>query len=138
MTRIKYDINLMKFMSLFESITNSKLKDCFDANDLLVFVVENGEIAKAIGRKGSNVMRIEGILKRKIKIVEFNEDKIRFIRNFIYPIEAEEIKEENNIVFIRGRDTKTKGLLIGRDSKNLDNLINVVRRYFEVGNIKVV
>ncbi|HHI04241.1 MAG TPA: hypothetical protein ENL45_01715, partial [Candidatus Woesearchaeota archaeon] len=71
--KIKYDLSLMKFMSFFESLTNTKLKDCFvDKNEMLVFVVEENQIAKAIGKNGVNVKRIKERLNRKIKIVEFN------------------------------------------------------------------
>ena len=141
MSRIKYDINLMKFMQLFESLTRAKLKDCIDNtedNDQLIFVVEENEIGKAIGKGGSNVKRLEGLLKKKIKIAEFNPDVKQFIRNFVMPLEVKDINEESGVVTIVGHDTKTKGLLIGRERKNLDNLKDVVRRYFEVEDIKVI
>ena len=53
MTKIKYDANIMKYMSLFESITRVKLKDCI-ADDKLTFIVEEGGIGRAIGKNGSN------------------------------------------------------------------------------------
>lgn len=137
MNKIKYDINLMKYMQLFESLTKSKLKDCI-AGEQLIFIVEENEIGKAIGKGGSNVRRVEELLKKKIKIVEFNPDVKQFVRNFVMPLHVNEINEEGNIITIAGPDTKTKGLLIGRDRKNLDNLKSVVNRYFEVEDIRVV
>jgi N utilization substance protein A len=137
MNKIKYDINLMKYMQLFENLTRARLKDCI-SREYLIFIVEENEIGRAIGKKGSNVHRIEGLLNRKIKIVEFNPDVRRFIANFIMPLQAKEIREENNIITIVGPDTKTKGLLIGRERKNLDNLKNIVKRYFDIEDIKVI
>jgi len=137
MTKIKYDSNLIEYMNLFENATGARLKDCI-SNDHLIFIVEGNEIGKAIGRKGSNVKRLESLLKKKIKIVEFNPNVSQFIRNFVMPLAVGEINEENGIITIRGEDTKTRGILIGRDSKNLENLKEVVGRYFQVEDIKVI
>jgi len=76
-------------------------------------------------------------LKRKIKIVEFNPDIKQFIRNFVMPLQIKEVNEEDNKITITGFDTKTKGLLIGRERKNLENLKSVVKRYFDVEDIRV-
>jgi len=137
MSRIKYNIDLMKYMQLFENLTRAKLKDCI-ANEQLIFIVEENEIGKAIGKGGSNVRRLEGLLNKKIKIAEFNQDVKQFIRNFVMPLQVKDINEEDNIITITGPDTKTKGLLIGRDSKNLNNLKDIVKRYFDVEDIKVI
>jgi len=137
MSKIKYDINLMKYMQLFENLTRAKLKDCI-ASEQLIFIVEENEIGKAIGKKGSNVKRLEGLLNKKIKIVEFNPNIRQFIRNYILPLQVKEITEENGIITIVGPDTKTKGLLIGRERKNLDNLKDIVQRYFKIEDIKVM
>ena len=138
MSKIKYDIALMQYMSLFEGITKSKIKDCISTEDFLIFIVNENEAAKAIGKKGVNVKRLQEMFKKKIKIVEFSNDKLKFIKNFIAPLKAQEIKEENNIVFIKGDDNKTRGLLIGRNAKNLEGLKNIVKRHFEFEDIRVV
>ena len=139
MMKIKYDLNLMKFMSFFESLTNTRLKDCFiDKNSLLVFVVEENQIAKAIGKKGVNVKNIKEKLNRKIKIVEFNPHLETFIANIIRPLIGKEIKVDDKIVTIVGPDTKTKGLLIGRNGQNLRNYEEIVKRYFDINEIKVI
>ncbi len=137
MNKIKYDINTMKYIQIFEAMTHTRLKDCV-ANEVLLFIVEENEIGKAIGKGGSNVKRLEGLLKKRIKIVEFNPDVKHFINNFVMPLQVRGITEENGVITLTGPDTKTKGLLIGRDAKNLNHLKDIVRRYFEVEDIKVV
>jgi N utilization substance protein A len=123
-------------MTLFESLTNSKVKDCI-VNERVLFVVEPNEIGKAIGKNGSNVRRLEGLLKKKVKIVEFNPEVSQFVQNMLYPLQTK-VEEADNIVTITGPDTKTKGLIIGRDAKNLNFLKDVVGRYFDISDIKVV
>ncbi len=136
MIKIKYDINLMKFISLFETLTRAKVKDCIEGNPL-IFVVKNGEIGKAIGKKASNIRKVENILKRKIKIIEFNEDLIMFVNNVIAPVKAEEITKEDNTIVIKDSDPKTKGKIIGRDSQNRKLCREIVSRYFEIDDIIV-
>ena len=137
--KIKYDLVLMKFMSFFESLTNTRLKDCFvDKNGLLVFVVEENQIAKAIGKKGVNVRNIKEKLNRKIKIVEFNPHLETFVANIIRPLIGKEIKVDDDVVTIVGPDTKTRGLLIGRSGQNLRNYEEIVKRYFDINEIKVI
>lgn len=137
MSRIIYDNNLMKIMSLFESLTNAKLKDCI-SGEKYTFIVEEGQIGKAVGKRGVNVKRLEDTLKKKVRIVEFSSDKMQFIINLIYPIKPKDMKEENGIIYISGGDTRTKGLLIGRESRNLNNLKALIGRYFGTSDIKVV
>ncbi len=140
MNKIKYDSTLIKCIPLFENITGAKLKDCISNkdNEQLIFIVKENEIAKAIGKNGSNAKKLGGLLNKKIKIVEFNSDIRQFIRNFIMPLQVKDIKDENNTVTIVGQDTKTKGMLIGRESKNLKDLKDVVGRYFKFEDIRVV
>ena len=137
MVRIKYNIDVMKFISLFESLTGAKVKDCI-LNDRVIFVIHENEMGKAIGKQGSNINRVENTLKKKIKLVEFNNDVSQFVQNLIYPLKAKEMKEEDKIVTIYGEDTKSKGILIGRDRRNLNFINEVVKRYFEIGEVKVV
>ena len=137
MVRIKYNIDVMKYISLFESLTGAKVKDCI-ANDSIVFIVHENEMGKAIGKQGSNIKRVENAIKKKIKLVEFNKDVSQFVQNLIYPLKAKEIKEEEGIVTIYGDDRKTKGLLIGRDRRNINSTKDIVKRYFDIEEFKVV
>ena len=57
MNKIKFDSDLMKLITLFESMSGAKVKDCI-ANEKLIFVVEENEMGKAIGRSGVNIKRI--------------------------------------------------------------------------------
>ncbi|MBW2989913.1 NusA-like transcription termination signal-binding factor [Candidatus Woesearchaeota archaeon] len=136
MSKIKYSLDLMKYIQVFESLTRAKVKDCI-SNDQLIFIVDENEIGKAIGRGGSNVRRLESLLKKRIKIAEFSPEVTRFVKNLILPIRAGEIDEEGGTITIKGPDSKTKGLLIGRESRNLNNLKEIVKRHFDIEDIKV-
>jgi hypothetical protein len=55
-----------------------------------------------------------------------------------HPLIVTDVTEEDGIVTIHHDDLQTKGLLIGKNAKNLRNLEKNVRRYFDVKEIKVV
>jgi N utilization substance protein A len=138
MIKIKYDINLMKFMTFFENFTKTKLKDVIEGKDHLTFVLEDAsDMGQAIGRGGANIRALEAKLKRKIKIVAFDTELSQFVRNLIYPIEAKDMRFEDGILTIFGHDMKSRGLLIGREAHNLNALKAIVQRYFDVKDIKV-
>ena len=126
----------MKLMALFENMTRAKLKDCI-LDERLLFIVEENEIGKAIGKKGSNIKRLENMLNKRIKVVEYNSDVLQFIKNLLYPLQTSSMENNDDIISIQA-DTKTKSLIIGRNQQNLKNLISIVRRFFDIAEIKVV
>lgn len=136
MNKVKFDSEVIKLMTLFESMTGAKVKDCI-ANEKFIFIIEENEMGKAIGKNGVNVKRVESKLKKKIKLVEFSNDVLQFVRNIIYPIQAD-IKQENGSITIYGKDTGTRAMLIGREKQNINYLTNIIKRYFDVKEIKVV
>lgn len=133
----KYDISLMGYINLFESLSKVKVKDAYVKDNTIVFIVEEGGLGRALGKNGSNVKKLVELIKKKIKLIEFNSKVERFIKNFIYPIKAESIILEDEVVKIRVMGAKTKGLLIGRESKNLKELRAVVSRFFKIKDIKI-
>lgn len=137
MMKIKYDMNLMKFISLFESITKTNIDDAFQFEDTIYFIVQEGMIGKAIGKKGINYKKVESILKKKIRIIENNKDLSKFIQNIIYPLKLANIELEPKIAILTAADTKTRGMLIGRGGSSLRNTESIVKRYFDIDEIKV-
>ena len=142
---IKLDINSLKLMTLFENATGARVKDYFELDGLRYFIVLEGEMGKAIGRNGMNIRKLEGILNAKVKIAEYNQDMLEFIKNLLYPLrlhsaeEKDDVKDGKNIrtVYLEALDVKTRGLIIGRNANALRNLEKAVQRYFKLDEIKV-
>ena len=91
----------------------------------------------AIGKQGKNLKRVENAIKKPIRVIEFDEDVKQFIKNYAYPLRDLEIEQIDKKINIKGKDTKTKAMLIGRDRVNLKKMINTVSRYFKVEDITV-
>lgn len=136
---MKYDAELIRKINLFEKITGSKIKGAFTFRDKLTFMVENGQLGKALGKNKQKLFKLEKLLNQQIRIIEFDDDMLQFIQNVIAPLRVVKISEEDGIVTIVGPDTKTKGLMIGSKAKNLRETEKIVQKYFpELKEIKVV
>ena len=137
---IKFDVEAIKLLSLFENVTRVKARDSFSDNNYLIFVVGIGEAGRAVGKGGANIKRLAAMLKKKIKIVEHSEDMVTFIGNMIYPLKVDSAEVDmNQVVVLQSNDTKTKGLIIGKNAQNLRKLEENVKRYFpQLKEIKVV
>jgi NusA-like KH domain protein len=133
-----YDMDMIKIINMFEQVTHARVKEAFYMKDVLTFIVFEGDKFKALGKNLSNLHRIEQMLSKKVKIVEFDSDIIKFITNLIYPYRVESIVKNDKIVTITDPDTKTKGLLIGAKAQNLRLYEGVVKKYFEIEEIKVI
>jgi N utilization substance protein A len=120
----------------FEKATGARLKDYVP--EYGIFIVEQGDMGKAIGKNASTIKRLEYMLKKRVLLTEFNDDVTLFVKNLVYPAEVSDIKEAERVVTIHGKDTKSKGMIIGRDRSRLNQIKEIVKRHFEIDDIKVV
>jgi len=136
--KLTYSKELLQVMQIFDKVVHVPLKDCFEEQDVSYFVVPEGFMGKAIGKGGINVKKLSSKLNRKVKIVEFSSDIGRFIRNVVYPSKLDEVVLDNGVAILRSSSREMRGIIIGRNAKNLNTLKNVVRRYFtEITDIRV-
>ncbi len=137
-----FDTETLQIIGHFEKLTHVKVKDYYDHNDRLFFIIETGGLMKALGKDGANVKKLSQQLNRRLKISEFNPDIKLFIRNLIHPLKVArtEVNDpEEGIVTLYDDDMKTKGLIIGAKAQNLRFYERVVQKYFpDVKEIKVV
>ncbi|MBI2140600.1 NusA-like transcription termination signal-binding factor [Candidatus Woesearchaeota archaeon] len=138
MTRVKLSQDELFVMSLCERLTSAKVKDVVSGDGSLTFIIEEKDIGLAIGKQGINVRKLENALHKKIRMVAFSDDAASFVRNLLLPLQARDVSFENGAVVITGTDSGQKGLIIGRERKNLNALKDVLRRYFKVEDVRVV
>ena len=137
--KTKYDVETLQIMMLFEKITKSKLKDCYTNKDKIYFIVQHGELRRALGPKKENIQKLVKATNRNIKIVEYSPNVLEFTKNIMHPLRMEDINMEDGVITIKGTDTKTKGLMIGARAQNLRNYESMIQKYFEeIKEIKVV
>ncbi len=129
----KYDLQAMGLISLFEKITHTHAKRLFtDKLGQLVFIVDEGQAGKAIGKGGMHIRKLQQMFKKRIKVIEFNPDPKEFVKNCIAPLEVDSITLEENKLTLKSKDIKTKSMLIGRERQNLKELNMVVQKFFKI------
>ena len=129
---MKFTLEIIQFINLFEQVTSAKVKDCF-VDGCVTFVVEEGNVQKAV----RGLERVKRMIKRDVKIIGFSTDPVKFIKNLLYPVKVKGVKKEGDTVIVYCPDVQTKGKVFGRERKNLKYMLGLMKKYFGVEEIKV-
>jgi len=137
MGNITLNDQTLRFMTLFENVTKTQIKDCLEFSDTIYFIVNPGQLQFAIGKSGSKIKRLRALLKKNVKLIEYSPDLTRFIKNIFrdFPIKDVRIEDSNdgkNKIAYVSVDLRDKGKIIGRDSKNLKIAKKIVNRHGKI------
>lgn len=128
---------MLQTFSKFEKVTGAKLKDIAEHKETLIFIVDKGEMGKALGKGKKNIDTLRKVFNKNIKIVEFTPNQTQFVRNLLFPLKPDSVQEDGDNIVIQDADRKTKGLIIGAKASNLRAYESIVQRYFNINEIKV-
>jgi transcription termination/antitermination protein NusA len=130
---LKYDASAMKYFSVFENVTKTSLKDCFLTNNTLIFCVESGKAKLAVGKDGLNIKKLNNMLNKDIKVIEFSKNIVDLVRNSIFPLRTKSIEiveeEDKKIINISFKSSKERRILLDNDQKKLKLLKEIIKRY---------
>jgi len=141
---IKFTNREMRYIALFESITGATVRDCIidDENNRIIYVVKEGEMGIAIGRRGKNVSLLEKMTGKRHEIIEFSDDPARFIKNALRPARLREIRitqrTDGRKIAVVSVDPKDKGIAIGKNGKNAERIRFLAKRYFDISNVSIL
>jgi NusA-like KH domain protein len=97
---IKLDSEQIQKLAIFESITKTSLKDFFEDELEIMFIVNSKDLGKAIGKGASNIKLLERKFKKKILMMGFEQNYNDFARNIFKPIPIKEITLHNGLLSI--------------------------------------
>lgn len=130
-----------RFIALFEDEIGVTIRDCVvdDQYDRVLYVVEAGEMADAIGPGGSNVQRIEAQLGRSVELVENADTAAAFVANALAPAAVYNvtISENDDRVAYVEVDHDDTGVAIGKDGRNIDAARQLADRHFDIDDIQL-
>lgn len=140
---IKFTSTEMRYIALFESITNASAKDCIidEEQGRVIFIINEGQIGAAIGRGGRNIHTLERMTGKKHEIIEYSEDPVKFIKNALKPAAVKEVRvserpDGKKMAFV-AVNPKDKGVAIGKNGKNAERLRFLAKRYFQIQNVSI-
>ena len=131
----------LKKVQLVTNITSARVKDCVDEEDIVVFIIEKGDISLAVGRKGEHVIRLKKLFSKTVQMIEFSEDPKVFLKNVFRNYGVTEVdietKDDGQIHATVHVDPKEKGRAIGKNARNLKRARNILARHHNVGSVSV-
>ena len=140
---IKFTSNELRYIALFESITNASAKDCIidEEQGRVIFIINEGQIGVAIGRGGRNIHTLERMTGKKQEIIEYSDDPVKFIKNALKPAAVKEVRvterPDGKKMAVVAVNPKDKGVAIGKNGKNAERLRFLAKRYFQIQNVSI-
>jgi N utilization substance protein A len=142
-TGIKFTSVEMRYIALFQSITGATVKDCIVDTDLnrIIFVVKEGSIGMAIGKKGKNIHQLEKMTGKKHEVIEHSENPAQFIKNALKPAKVDEVRiterMDGKTIAVISVNPKDKGVAIGKNGRNAERIRFLAKRYFQIQNVSI-
>lgn len=133
----------MRYIALFESITGATVKDCIidDVLNRIIFIVKEGEVGIAIGKRGKNIHMLEKMTGKKHEIIEHSEKPAQFIKNALKPARVNEIRiserTDGKTIAVVSVNPKDKGVAIGKNGRNAERIRFLAKRYFQIQNVSI-
>jgi N utilization substance protein A len=140
MVEIVFDEQTIRYVALFQDTTRTTVVDCVDAGDKLIIVVKEGEIGKAIGKKGENISKLKRLMNKDIHVVEYSDQPDKFVANVFrnYDVKGVEIEQRGEIVHATVTvDSSKKGRAIGKEGRNLRVSRDLIARHHPIQSVSV-
>jgi len=141
MAEITFTGETIQYVSLFQDLTRTTVVDCVDVPDRLIFVVKEGDIARAIGKGGEHVATLRRRMNKEIHVVEYSEDPKAFVANVFRSYDVKDVAietRENGVVHATVTvDPAKKGRAIGKAGKNLRVFRDLIARHHPIQSVSV-
>jgi len=140
---IRFTSREMRYIALFESITSATVKDCIvdDALNRIIFIIKEGDVGVAIGKRGKNIHLLEKMTGKKHEIIEHSENPTQFIKNALKPARVKEIRitqrPDGKTIAVVSVNPRDKGVAIGKNGRNAERIRFLAKRYFQIQNVSI-
>jgi transcription termination/antitermination protein NusA len=141
MTEITLSNDTVQFINLASKTTGAGIRDCVVEDDLIVFVVEKGQLGIAIGSKAKNLEKLRFLTKKTVKFVEYSDDPKTFVQNLCKPYQLTGVTfegEGDNCVAKVEVNARDKSKLIGKGGRNINMIRKLAHRHHPIRDIQVV
>lgn len=139
--KLEFTEETLRYMSLFEAAVNTYPKDCIVFDDVVYFIVAEGDLKKVLENHGENIRKLKRLLNKNIIVVEHSNDTKKFIKNMFGKINIKriDVEEKNSKILVKIYiDPRDKPLAIGKDGKNLNRIKEIMKRYYDISSIVII
>ncbi len=110
----------------------------------LIFVVEKGDLGRAVGRGGRKLKTMRRLLmddlSRNIEVVEFDDTPEGFVINLLSPARVPKVKimkQNNETVAIAYVMEQDKSIAIGKNGRRIKRARLLAKRWYDIDNVKI-
>lgn len=133
----------MRLIAQYENLTGAGARDCVvdEKFGRILFVINPGEMGLAIGKKGASVKKASDAFGKKVEVVEYNPDKVQFLRNCFLPVQIQVVTFEQDedgaeVAYIEVQP-EDRGLAIGKEGRNIIKAKKLAFRQFDIVNVEL-
>lgn len=140
MPDVTFTEETLGYVTFFQGVTETQVLDCMADERRLVFVVQKGDLGKAIGKGGEHIAHLRRKMAREIHVVEFSEDPAEFVANVFksHDVKKVEIEDRNGVTHATVTVAATeKGRAIGREGRNLKMARDLIARHHTIQSVSV-
>jgi N utilization substance protein A len=141
---IKLSSDQLGLISIFQNMSGATVRDCIvdDKGGRMIFIVNNGQMGLAIGKKGATIQNIERVIKKPVEVVEWSDDPAEMIRNALDPRSIQEVRLTDKLDGSKSMtvivDPRRKGAVLGRGGKNAEKVRLIAKKYFNITNVQII
>lgn len=122
-----------RYIEELRILTRATALDCIidERFDRIVYLIKEGDMGLAIGRKGSNIRKMQRVLGKRIEMVEYSPEIEEFTRNVFKPAGVVGVRREDDdrlTVYINKSDL---GIAIGKGGCTIEKARLLLSRYFD-------
>ncbi|MFH1107539.1 MAG: NusA-like transcription termination signal-binding factor [Candidatus Micrarchaeota archaeon] len=138
---MKLSYEELQLLNALEQMTGAKATDVVATPESMIFVVEEGDVGKAIGRGGSNIARLRERLGKNVEVVAGSSDYRMFFNGLFSPAVVRQYveREDNGVkkldVLV---DESQRGIAIGRNGEKVKKAKLFGKRYFNYVDVRIV
>jgi len=122
-----------RYIEELRILTRATALDCIidERFDRIVYLIKEGDMGLAIGRKGGNIRKMQRVLGKRIEMVEYSPEIENFAKNVFKPAEVVGVRREDDgrlTVYINKSDL---GIAIGKGGCTIEKARLLLSRYFD-------
>jgi len=131
---VKLGTEEIRNVSLFVKMTGVQPKDCLITEEALFFVLEPKSMIIAIGKNGANVKKLRQAFGKNVKLFAKYETAEETIKHMVPSVKTLKVNDGVAVISI---PLEEKSKVIGRNGNNIKSMKEVLRRHFELKDLKI-
>ena len=140
MVEIKLDADTLRIFAMFEGLTKASLKDVIDEEDRIIFVVDEGQVGRAVGKGAANLKRLRENMQKEVVLIGYAADREQMLKNVFHRFKVEGVEWEDrngDIIAHVTVPSEEKGKAIGKGGRNIQLARMLMKRHHAVADVSV-